>query len=178
MLESNCHLHISIPGCRQGLQCADNRQIRCFIKKMLLFVAWGSAPHLNRVAGLLWAMGCHLLVHRANCFEDYALPKGAMEVLTMRAVKALMRLLGLLLAEDKINPFAAVAEMLGVEIDLRHATALLKCRTRSLASWKCHGPLRTFRPQGGLSARLFHLCWVIFSLWTWIAKGVATIIVS
>ena len=41
-----------------------------------------------------------------------------------------------MLAEDKINPFAALAEMLGVETDLRHAKALLKCRTRSLAARK------------------------------------------
>ena len=49
-------------------------------------VGIGASPQQSRwrVVGY----GIHLLVHRANYFEDYALPKGAMEVLTMRAVMA------------------------------------------------------------------------------------------
>ena len=83
--------------------------------RALPFGAKSAVVDFNRVARLLWAIGCHLHVPWYNYFDDFpTLTHAALEVSTMQSVKVMLELLGFALTLDKLRPFAQVAEMLGV----------------------------------------------------------------
>ena len=108
-----------------SLVCPETRQPRCFLMRALPFGAKSSVGDFNRVARLLWAIGCDLPIPWSNYFDDYpTLSRTALEVSTMQSVKVMMELLGFVLTLDELRPFAQVAEMLGVELDLSDPTSV------------------------------------------------------
>ena len=75
-----------------------------------------------RVSTLLHAAGCALGVCWASYFDDYPMASHALtESSTMAACKSLLSLLGFDYADDKLNPFAQLADMLGVQLDVSEA---------------------------------------------------------
>lgn len=101
------------------LLCPSDLRPRCFLMRTLPFGAKAAVYHFNRVARLLWAIGCDLHLIWSNYFDDYPLlSHQLLESSTISTAKLLMKLLGYKIAEDKLNDFSAVTEMLGVELNL------------------------------------------------------------
>ena len=108
--------------CKGGvsiLEPGDGGEVKCFLMRTLPFGAKAAVYHFNRVARFIWAIGCYLHVPWANYIDDYpVISHQAMEASTMSAVKAMLRLIGFVLSEDKLGPFTSNVEMLGVQLDL------------------------------------------------------------
>ena len=95
-----------------------------FLMNTLPFGSVASVLHFNRVARLLWRIGLELHLIWFNYFDDYPCATFVeQKTSTMGAVRTLFDVLGFKFAEDKLSPFDRRAEMLGVEVDLKHLPA-------------------------------------------------------
>ena len=68
---------------------------------------------------MIWAIGVvELKLPWTNYFDDYPiLTPGGIALSTMSAAKCMLKLLGVGFAENKLEPFATQAEVLGVVVD-------------------------------------------------------------
>ena len=110
------------------LKRPDNGTVAGFISKTLPFGSVASVLHFNRISRLLHALGLQLDVAWSNYYDDF--PVVDFKVLadhTAAAIRALTSMLGFECSLDKEAPFANTAEMLGVVLDLQHATAGTIC---------------------------------------------------
>ena len=95
-----------------------------FVSKTLPFGSVASVLHFNRISRLLHMLGLQLDVAWTNYYDDF--PVVDFKVLadhTSAAIRALTSMLGFECSLDKELPFAETAEMLGVVLDLQHASA-------------------------------------------------------
>ena len=93
--------------------------VGCFEGRVLPFGAVSSVINFNRVSRLIQRIGFELDLLWGNYYDDY--PVLSLEVSsksTMLCMISLLKLLGFDYADHKLHPFAARANVLGVELDL------------------------------------------------------------
>ncbi|CAE7864868.1 dlpC [Symbiodinium microadriaticum] len=95
-----------------------------FEGKALPFGSTASVLHFNRLSRLLWRVGLEVHPFWANFVDDYpVMSPECLSQSTMNTMMILSSVLGFGASLDKLNPFAGVATMLGVEVDLNEASA-------------------------------------------------------
>ena len=86
--------------------------------RTLPFGSTASVLHFNRVSRLLWRLGIELHLWWANYFDDFLCISHRSQVTSTKScVEGLFDLLGFRFAHDKLAPFSASTEMLGVVVD-------------------------------------------------------------
>ena len=93
-----------------------------YLMNCMPFGASSSVHNFNRISRMIWAIGVvELKLPWTNYFDDYPIvtPAG-ISLSTMPAAKCMLKLVGLGFAENKLEPFAARAEVLGVVVDCSH----------------------------------------------------------
>ena len=101
------------------MKCPDDGQVYGFACKTLPFGAVASVLHFNRFARFLKAVFLKCGVVACNYFDDY--PIIEMSTLTDNTngtLKAITKLLGITVAEDKDESFSSTTDLLGVTLDL------------------------------------------------------------
>ena len=92
-------------------------------KKKLPFGSVASVLHFNRISRLLYMLGLQLDVAWTNYYDDS--PVVDFKVLadhSSAAIRALTSMLRFECSLDKELPFAETVEMIGVMLDLQHAS--------------------------------------------------------
>ena len=90
-----------------------------YLMNCMPFGGSSSVHNFNRVSRMIWAIGVvELKLPWTNYFDDYPIltPSG-IALSTMSAAKCMLKLLGVGFAENKLEPFATQAEVLGVVVD-------------------------------------------------------------
>eukprot|EP00435_Cladocopium_sp_Y103_P070955 s1184_g36.t1 len=92
-----------------------------YIMNCMPFGASSSVHNFNRIARLIWAIGVEeLRLPWVNYFDDYpVLSPSGIAASTLSSAKGMLKLLGFRFAENKLEPFAEQAEVLGVVVDCR-----------------------------------------------------------
>ena len=101
------------------LKCPDDGQVYGFVCKTLPFGAVASVLHFNRFARFLKAVFLRCGVVACNYFDDYPIVElSPLSDNTEGTLKAITKLLGITVAEDKDESFSSVTDLLGVTLDL------------------------------------------------------------
>lgn len=90
-----------------------------YIMNCMPFGASSSVHNFNRIARMIWAIGVvEMRLPWVNYFDDYPLmsPKG-ISVSSVAAAKGMLKLIGVNFAENKLEPLAQKAEILGVVVE-------------------------------------------------------------
>lgn len=99
------------------LKRPDAEDIGCFVGKALPFGSTASVVYFNRLSRLIWRLGLELFIPWCNYYDDYPVfSPGCLASSTMSTALALLNLLGVSYAPDKLVSFDTHATMLGVEI--------------------------------------------------------------
>ena len=101
------------------LKCPDDGQVYGFVCKTLPFGAVASVLHFNRFARFLKAVFLRCGVVTFNYFDDYPIVElSPLSDNTEGTLKAITKLLGITVAEDKDKSFSSMTDLLGVTLDL------------------------------------------------------------
>ncbi len=99
------------------LKQPGTNDIGCFVGKALPFGSTASVVFFNCIPRLVWRLGLELYIPWCNYFHDYPVfAPACIAESTMMTALALLDLLGISYAADKLVPFDKQATMLGVEI--------------------------------------------------------------
>ena len=99
--------------------CFSQPKVECYESQALSFGATASVVDFNRFARFLHHVGECLLVPWVNCFEDYpVVTPSALARFTDLTLRALVELMGVVCAWDKMPAFSPVCSMLGIELDV------------------------------------------------------------
>ena len=101
------------------MKCPDDGQVYGFVCKTLPFGAVASVLHFNRFARFLKAVFLRCGVVACNYFDDYPIVElSPLSDNTEGTLKAITKLLGITVAEDKDESFSSMTDLLGVTLDL------------------------------------------------------------
>ena len=101
------------------LKCPDDGQVYGFVCKTLPFGAVASVLHFNHFARFLKAVFLKCGVVACNYFDDYPVVElSPLSDNTEGTLKAITKLLGITVAEDKDESFSSMTDLLGVTLDL------------------------------------------------------------
>lgn len=112
------------------------KNVECFVMKVLPFGAAASVHHFLRVSNFLQAVGRYMGLIWSAFFDDFVVLSHVMhESSTMATALSLFDLLGFQYSKDKLQPFSDKTEMLGVELDLTDVkNGNIRIRVRNKAS--------------------------------------------
>ena len=102
-----------------SLQRLDGNGTTHYVMNCMPFGASSSVHNFNRIGRMIWAIGViELRLPWVNYFDDYPIfTPSEISASTMAAAKGMLKLLGFGFAENKLEPFATRAEVLGVVVD-------------------------------------------------------------
>ena len=101
------------------LKCPDDGRVYGFVCKTLPFGAVASVLHFNRFARFLKAVFLRCGVVACNYFDDYPIVElSPLSDNTEGTLRAITKLLGITVAEDKDESFSSMTDLLGVTLDL------------------------------------------------------------
>ena len=101
------------------LKCPNDGRVYGFVCKTLPFGAVASVLHFNRFARFLKAVFLECGVVACNYFDDYPIVElSPLADNTEGTLKAITKLLGVTVAEDKDESFSSKTDLLGVTLDL------------------------------------------------------------
>ncbi|CAE7224143.1 unnamed protein product [Symbiodinium sp. CCMP2592] len=135
----------------------DNGDLGLFEGKALPFGSTSSVLHFNRLSRLLWRIGLEVFLFWANFVDDYpVMSPCCLSGSTMDTLLVLSSVLGFSASLDKLNPFADVASMLGVEIDLKGAReSVIRIRNKEGRSSEVCDAIRECISEGCIKMRTF-----------------------
>ncbi|CAE7270056.1 SLC24A2 [Symbiodinium sp. CCMP2592] len=135
----------------------DNGDLGLFEGKALPFGSTSSVLHFNRLSRLLWRIGLEVFLFWANFVDDYpVMSPCCLSGSTMDTLLVLSSVLGFSASLDKLNPFADVASMLGVEIDLKGAKeSVIRIRNKEGRSSEVCDAIRECISEGCIKMRTF-----------------------
>ena len=112
------------------------KNVECFVMKVLPFGAAASVHHFLRVSNFLQAVGRYMGLIWSAFFDDFVVLSHVMhESSTMATALSLFDLLSFQYSKDKLQPFSDKTEMLGVELDLTDVkNGNIRIRVRNKAS--------------------------------------------
>ncbi|CAE7434029.1 SLC24A2 [Symbiodinium sp. CCMP2592] len=135
----------------------DNGDLGLFEGKALPFGSTSSVLHFNRLSRLLWRIGLEVFLFWANFVDDYpVMSPCCLSGSTMDTLLVLSSVLGFSASLDKLSPFADVASMLGVEIDLKGAReGVIRIRNKEGRSSEVCDAIRECISEGCIKMRTF-----------------------